>query len=391
MKIALVSSIFIPSLGYLEEGLARVLSGLGHTVSVFTSLHYPVNYKSEKIPLKSGEIIRFPDSEKSIRIIRLRTLIRVRSNIISLNLVRSIKTFKPDLIILVGVSDFFPVSLLSGRIASEFRVIAFIGQNYSMSHWDRTNPFHKKIVSFLINYVIKGFLFRKSVRHLSKIIFYTSDTEEIIKKFLGPSLIARLISKKIRLPLGFNSDDFFFSADNRMRVRRELGIPGDKVVLITATRIDGSKRICEIINSLFLVRKINVAYLLIGFIDNPYKSEIEKLINDNNLQEDIFCLPFLKNELLNKYFSAADYGIWFHPGASIQQGMGTGLPVFLPGYVPQSELIKEGTNGNILDEDSTNTISSVISTYGFCEEDRKKIETHNRREFSYQSLLKRII
>jgi glycosyltransferase involved in cell wall biosynthesis len=391
MKIALVSSIFIPSLGYLEEGLARVLSGLGHTVTVFTSLHYPVNYKSEKNPLKPEEIIRLPNSKESIRIIRLRTLIRVRSNIISLNLVRSIKTFKPDLILLVGVSDFFPIPLLTGRIANEFRIMAFIGQNYSMSHWVRTNPLHKKIVSFLINFGIKGFLFRKSVRHVSKIIFYTSDSEEIIKKFLGSSLTGLLNAKKIRLPLGFNSDDFFFSADNRIRARIELGIPEDKVVLITATRIDGSKRICEIINSLFLVRKINVAYLLIGFIDNPYKSEIEKLIDDNNLKEDIFCLPFLKNELLNKYFSAADYGIWFHPGASIQQGMGTGLPVFLPRHVPQSELIREGTNGNILNEDSTNTISSVISTYRFSEEVRKKIETNNRREFSYQSLLTRII
>ena len=56
MKIAIVSSIFIPNLGYIEEGLARVFAGMGNDVHVFTSFHYPVNFNAkDRIPLYQNQ------------------------------------------------------------------------------------------------------------------------------------------------------------------------------------------------------------------------------------------------------------------------------------------------------------------------------------------------
>ncbi len=392
MKIALVSSIFVPGLGYLEEGLAKVLAGMCHEVTVFSSWHYPFHIRgSQRIPLHTDQTVCLTDPRLSYKIQRLKTLFKLRSNIISLNLKKNILSFDPDLIILVGVSDFFPLPLINKRITCKYRMYAFIGQNFDMWHWRQNRNEINKVYSFLVNYVIKGFMFRKSIKHLYKLVFYTPDTEVIIQRLIPKKLNNILNRKKINISLGFNSEDFYYMPDARVSVRKELNINADTVVLITATRIDKSKKIDYILNSIHLMGREDIVYIIIGFIDNSYKTEIEKLIEKLMLKERVFCFPFLTNGKLLEYFSAADFGIWLKSGASIQQAMGTGLSVILPEISTTSVLLTEGLNGFYIRKDLQSTLADVVSCYSFDLEKRKQIEAYNRSRFSYQSVLKQVL
>ena len=391
MKIAVVSSIFITNLGYLEESLAKVLTGMGHSVSVLTSFHYPYNYKSIKTPLLSDQTITLQKSGLSYSIIRLKTLLKFRSNIICLGLPKTILILQPDLIILVGISDFFPAPLLKKWVNGRFNIYAFIGQNYNMSYWQKSNKLPGKIRNYFINSILKRFLYRKSVRNLSRIFLYTPDSEEIIGRFLTPGLLKHLERKKTTIPLGYNSEDFYFSPEGRKKIRNSLKISFNELVIITVTRIDRSKKILEIIKELFIDNTLNLKYILIGFIENAYKKEIEKLIKTNSLQDNIICFPFLENEILINYLSAADIGIWLQSGASIQQAMGTGLPVILSKNNANSDLLREGFNGYYIENNLQETISLAVSHYSYNHERRLQIEQFNRDKLSFQSILKGII
>lgn len=392
MKVAIVSSVFVPGLGYLEEGLTKVIAGMGHTVTVFASFHYPANSRFRNPQnLPAEQTVAINNSGFVYRIKRIRTLIKLRSNIIGLGLCRNISELNPDLIILVGVSDFFPLPLLNKKIAGRYNIYAFIGQNYDMWHWRKSHNRLKKTFSYVLNRYIKGFLFRKSIRHLSRIIFYTPDTEEIIMRLLREKLREILKKKMIKIPLGFNSNDFYFLPESRNSIRKRLNVDAHKIVFITVTRVDKSKKINDILNSLNLLRRDDIIYLIIGFLDNSYKAEVEQIIENGYLNGKVFCLPFLSNEGLNEYFSAADYGIWLKSGASIQQAMGTGLPVILPMNSTTSELITEGINGYYIKSDLYTTLNHALSNYSFSLNQRREIEAFNRNRFSYQSILSGIL
>lgn len=392
MKIVVVSSIFIPDLGYMEEGIAKVLTTMSHDVTVLASFHYPFNtLKKIRTSLNQDQTIILRNSNLSYRIVRLKTFLKIRTNIICFGLRGKIQLLNPDLVILIGVSDFFPMGFINKRLSEQYKTYAFIGQNYDMSHWHKTNSVIKRFRSYVINNLIKGFLYRRSIRYLSKIIFYTPDTEEIISKFLSHGLRTILNNKKVIIPLGFSSDDFYFSNEARNLVRKRLNIPSYKVVLITVTRIEKSKKIVEIINDLFIINKLDITYLLIGFIENQYKIEIERLIRINQLQDKILCFPFLSNESLVDYLSASDFGVWLQSGASIQQAMGTGLPIFLPKKNTTSILLQEGLNGYYIDKKLHDTLLVPISSYSFSVEKRKQIEQYNKSIYSYQSILQKVI
>lgn len=392
MNIALVSSVFIPGLGYLEEGIAKVLAGMGHEVTVFSSKHYPFHTPLvHRKPLPACQTIFLDNSSLYYKIKRLNTLLKLRSNIISVNLKRNISKLDPDLIILVGISDFFPLPVINKKMANKYLIYAFIGQNFDMWHWRKNHNIFKKAYSFFVNYAIKGFLYRKSIKYLNKLVLYTPDTETIIHWLISKKLKEVLDRKKINIPLCFNSNDFYFIPEARLSVRKNLNIDTDKIILITVTRVDKSKKIDEILNSIHLLGRRDIVYIIIGFINNLSVIEAEQLIDKLNLKDRVFCFPFLSMQELSRYFSAADFGIWLKSGASIQQAMGTGLPVILPMNSTTSELITEGINGFYIKDNLQITLADILSNYSFDLEKRRQIETFNRSHFSYQVILKKVL
>jgi glycosyltransferase involved in cell wall biosynthesis len=392
VRIAVVSSVFVPDLGYLEEGVARALTSMGHAVNVFTSNQYPVNYSSNNKPkLTFNQSIKLNTSDSAYKITRLNTLLKVRSNIICFGLRNSIVTFNPELVILIGISDFFPISLLNKSFCNNFEVCAFIGQNYDMAHWRKSNSSVKKLKSYIINKVVKSFIYRKAIRSISRIIFYTPDTEKIIKTLIPSHLLTILSNKTINVPLGFNSEDFYFETESRKLIRNQLDIETEQVVFITVTRVERSKRIIDIIQSLYIKNKHDVIYLIVGLIDNEYNKEIESVIRNHNLKKKVLCFPFVQNSDLRAYLSASDIGIWLQSSASIQQAMGTGLPIILPRKSTTDSLIVDGLNGYYIDNSLDETISIALTHYSFTLSKRNDIAEYNKDKFSYQSILSNLI
>ena len=59
--------------------------------------------------------------------------------------------------------------------------------------------------------------------------------------------------------------------------------------------------------------------------------KLKQIVEDFNMQERIIFIDFLKNQDLNKYYNAADIGIW--PGdhsIGVIEAIAAGLPVIIP-------------------------------------------------------------
>ncbi|TMK57573.1 MAG: glycosyltransferase family 4 protein [Actinobacteria bacterium] len=97
-------------------------------------------------------------------------------------------------------------------------------------------------------------------------------------------------------------------------------------------------------------------------------------------------------------FSACDLGFWSQAAISIQQAMGTGLPVVLHDGPTVSHLVTEGTNGWYVasGEDPGNALSRAVESLsaGTLEERlerRKALAVLNRRYLSYDRIAEEMV
>jgi glycosyltransferase involved in cell wall biosynthesis len=376
MKIAIVSSVFIKNIGYLEDVLVQILAKDGHEVCVFTSNLLPKGLSKTDF-----------DHEKSenFTVKRLPTKYSFGSNVIVKNLKKEVLKFNPDKVILVGVSDFFSSVLLNKSFCEKFQVYAMLGNNYEMDNWSKSASFFKKIKTLIIQKKIKKALYRKALQNCHKIIFYTPATKEIIESIVGQKLIEKNKNKILETALGYDASQFYFDEQMRQNIRKELNLE-DKNVIINISRIDQTKKIEILIDIINEIHKTNTQIVLIlAGLDDKYHEKIKLKINNCFYPEGFRIFKFVDTKRKNELFNASDIGCYLKVGATIQQAMGTGLWVLLGNTQAVSHLVLENYNGKLFDNDIE---KSIVDSFDKATENRKEIETYNKETLSYQKLIK---
>ncbi|MBO4251209.1 MAG: glycosyltransferase family 4 protein [Clostridia bacterium] len=156
------------------------------------------------------------------------------------------------------------------------------------------------------------------------------------------------------------------SADEKIKIRKRLGLPTDAKICIAVGRYIPLKRY-DILIRLWKEMPENTLLLLIG--GGPEKANYERIINENNISNVILegFHPF--DELLG-YYKAAD--IFVHPtsydvwGLVINEAMACGLPIVVSDTcVAGRELVESGKNGYVVklgdDAEFMNRIKELLS------------------------------
>lgn len=356
MRILIVSGHFTPGVGYQEVLLPRAYARLGHTVRVLTSTYIPGNIQNV-IGIKRHQPGYFLLDDYEI--LRLRPIFRIGTAIFVNGISKVIKEFRPDLVIAVAIAKFMPLQVLLCKTLCDFKFISIFGDRYK----DRMQirPGLKYFVSAFFTNLFFTFVKRYwniyALKKSDGVVFTTQETEHFI---LNKYKINGLSKKSHFIPLGYDENEFYFNLAERLYMRKKYNIKDDDFVIITATKIEPIKnieKIIEILSKVFSMQN-NFKMFLIGFGSNSYsefiKSQIKKLALENN----IICLPFAGHGELRQFFNAADLGIWNFECITIQEAMGTGLPVILGRTAVLSHLITEGINGYYYDDE--NQISQKI-------------------------------
>ena len=111
--------------------------------------------------------------------------------------------------------------------------------------------------------------------------------------------------KIYRIPLGVDTQRFSF-VETPQAIRKELGLPLDRPVLLTVRRLVARMGVENLITAMsYVVKRIPDVLLLIGgkgYLENQLRAQVRQL----NLESNIYFLGFIPEEKLPKYYQAAD-------------------------------------------------------------------------------------
>lgn len=392
----------MPELGYQEVYLARAYSRLGHCVKVFTSVKIsPIGRKIIKKDYQPGV---FVDNTYNYEILRLKTFFSFRSKVMCSGLGKKMREFHPDIILILAISQLFPVSLLSSGIKRTInpgmKMISFFGD--AAEYIDRSSFGKKIFAAFHIIgfYLIKRRYYRKAVRICDHLVLNVPETEAIFRKYLKKkSDIDLFNAKKINLRLGFDPEEFCFKEKNREEIRRQLGILKDECVIITSTRVNKRKNLKDIIDIISNIKEkgIKVHYVIIGFLGDHYERELKKYISRQRCPGIFHCYPFMDHISLCNFYSSADISIWTRATISIQEAMGTGLPVILEDKSSLNHLVYESINGWLFKNGNPGEVlQEVVTHLSLMPVDQRlrkryEIEKFNHGKFSYDGIAEEIV
>jgi glycosyltransferase involved in cell wall biosynthesis len=392
-RIAIVCGHFTPETGYQEVGLARAFTRLGARVRVVTSTELSRNARAIVARDYRPGVSR-PDGYD---VVRLSPRFTVGPNLLGCRVLPSIAEFAPDCVILVGPGKLFGLDVFSARSAAWTRIA--IIQDNSEAGGSEARAWRRRSKA-LVHRLVKRPAYRRVVRNADRIILNVPETREIVGPWLGSRGSRLLAEKGLDLRLGFDPEDFFFDPGAREAWRARHRCEDEELLLGTCTRVTPGKGLCAVISAVSRLRAngLPVRYVLAGLVDN---AESEMLRDHVATQPDpgaCVLLPVLGHDEMRQLFSACDVGCWSQAAITIQQAMGTGLPVVLRNKPTVSHLVTTGRNGwyvqgrESLESGLKTAIESLIDL-PFQERlaRRRAVADFNRARFSYDEIACEIV
>ena len=340
-RIAIVCGHFVPELGYQEVDLAAAFARLGATTRVVTSTRRSPNARAIGV----GAYTEGLHAQDGYEVLRIPTRLAIGSNLVGGDVRPALAEFRPDAVILVGPGKLFGLEIFSQRAAA-YRRLAVIQDN-SEDGRSRARHGWRGRIKAVAHRLVKQPAYRRVVRHADRLILNVPETRDIVRPWLGAEEREQLLRKAVQLRLGFDPSVFFFDTGERAAWRGEHGISSDELVLVTCTRATPSKRLEEVIDAVSRLRGQGLAlrYVLSGLLDDSYAQALRAHAARHPEPDAFLLLPLLDHDAMRVLFSGCDLGFWPQAAITIQQAMGTGLPVVLRDRPTVSHLLKPGVNG----------------------------------------------
>ncbi|MBW2058234.1 MAG: glycosyltransferase family 4 protein [Deltaproteobacteria bacterium] len=385
MEVVIVTGHFMPEVGYQEVYLARAFSRLGHTVHVIASDRPSPSARGVMTSSYRRGFQR--DDRHGYTILRLPATVSAGSLVLSPGLRSALAEISPDLVVVIGVGKLFPLPVLTGPEKRRHRLIALFGDNSDFSNFNKPK-------ARLLRYLVKNRAYRLAVRSCDRLYLYTPETESLLLSSLPDSLRASFLEKRVASTLGYDPEEFYFDGKERRRVRDKLKITEEEVVFITSTRITPEKRIDEVVPLVSRMRKEGkkVRYIIIGCLADPCGRRLKSLLEKQPDPGIFLAYPFLDHGRVREFCCASDLGVWTRPSISIQEAMGTGLPVVLARRPGLMHLVQQGANGWYFEMESPSPIlEKAYSEVAERDQEarlawRRQLAARNRHNLSYHRI-----
>lgn len=344
MKILLANDTYYPHVNgssYFTQRLAHYLQERGHDVAVIAPSRSIYNTKTpvDNIVVYgvwSISILFYPQFRFCFPPFFIRTFI---SNVI--------KEFQPDVIHIQG--HFFVCRTTLD--AAKKNNISIVATNHFMPE----NLTHYLFLPKLITEYINKLLWNDFARVFKNADYVTTPTDSAAKLIPQLNSTIKVISNGI--------DCRRFNPNNNGEYLRQRYQLSKKPMLLYVGRLDREKNVNLVIRAMaYLSQKDKIQFVIAG--TGAQKNKLQKLVNKYRLQNVVTFVGFVPNEDLPNLYALAE--CFINAGtAELQsivtmEAMATGLPVIAVRAMALPELVHDGENGFLFEDQNYKTLSSII-------------------------------
>jgi len=327
MRICHITRYFQPNMGYQENGLLAAQMRLGHEVQLITSDRYHPHPNFRETMKMSDDQRRVGAGrrvEDGLDVVRLPVLWEWQAHwwVVWKGLWKAVAAFQPDIIhthcAVIASSTF---QILWGNLFRRYPIVVDDHNNY-FNIQPYTPP--KKFLYGSFKYVMRPVL----MNSVGGVLAISHEVQDYLYQELGIPREFVTINT-----LGTKPERFFKLPEAGAELRRELCIPDDGVLIVSAGKITPTKDNDVLLEALGkTLQKTPRAYLLlIGNAPGAHKQELEAIIQKYDMAAHVRWMDFMPNDRLPAAYSASDIGCW--PGdASITylECAACSVPLVLP-------------------------------------------------------------
>ncbi|MBS0212198.1 MAG: glycosyltransferase family 4 protein [Proteobacteria bacterium] len=358
MKIAYVVETLTNGLGYIDNVLPPELAKLGAEVHVLTcrlppyyarsAAHFGVMLNTQ---IEPNEVVC---EGVTIHTLKFRFIGR---RVVMRGLCKKLREIQPDAVIVRGISSIVLGQVIFIKLVLGFRLVTSTGQSYSAVPVS-IRKCRKYSLAGVKSYWSRYIMGRLFSLFVTKCVPSVDDGGEALVEFYG---VPR--SKLQTIPLGVDTRRFFpvgdaASIDERARVRSNLNIENDEIVVIWTGRMEMSKGIdllAAAVQSLF-EKGWSIRCVFVG--DGPAAVTLSGYSR-------AIHVPFMPWIELPAYYRAADIAVWPHGiTTSTLDASACGLPVIMS----DTEKAKERWQGIGMVYDDGNVESLMAAIFSFCDD-----------------------
>ena len=305
--------------------------------------------------------------------------------LINWGVIRKIKKEKPDIIIIHGWAYFtnWLIFLFSFLFKSKIWMRAESPLNQELKK--------KKVVLFIKKLIFQYFVFKL----IDKFLYIGSQNKEFYKYYGVPE------KKLVFAPYAVNND--FFSKEylklkpEKNKLKKELKIPEDHLVLLNVGKYMPKKHPLDIIEAFKQQKADNLSLIMLG--EGILRKQMEDKIKQENIN-NVILTGFINQSEISKYYTIADVFIlastigetW---GLVVNEAMNFALPVIssdMPGSA--YDLVVNNKNGFIYKTGNINKLQEYITFVAENNDFREKAKEYSVikiKEYSYEVMVKNIL
>lgn len=207
-----------------------------------------------------------------------------------------------------------------------------------------------------------------------------------------PALAAQLEANGIKnihvVPVGLDESCIPEIEHDQMKLRRKLGLPSDKTILLYVGRIDAYKNPLLTVE---LMKRLDDHYYMVIIGAGRLSDELADAIDENALVSRIKRIEAIPNSEIHHYYGASDYFVNFNQneifGMSILEAMYNGCCV-IAYHAPGPDYILGDSEMGILVSDMEEMVNRIQENKRI---DREAVERFARSKFNWSCTILPII
>lgn len=345
MKILIATDTYYPDVNgaaYFTYRLATTLAKRGHDVFVMC----PSRSFKNTVSNDNGVTVY---GIRSIHILVYKNF-RISPLFVSGIIKAAVKEISPDI---VHIQNHFLIGKEAVSAARKLG-IPVVGTNHFMPE----NLVHYLHLPSIAERWAQKLAWRQCVRVFEQLDFVTTPTKTAVALLKNAGL------NKDVMPLSCGIDlERFKPTNDGLYLKRSLGIPINKPVLLYVGRLDKEKRIDLILRALPDILRVTSVHLVLAGTGKE-KQKLEELTDKLGMQKAVTFAGFVPDKDLQNIYRIADLfvtaGIAELQSIVTMEAMASGLPVVAVNAMALPELVHDGENGYLFSDGNSQMLAEKV-------------------------------